>query len=195
MRKSGDFIFSAVGLYFLNNLVLLFNFPSELFFPTHSLFLHYFNGYIFALMCQWEWKILWSQGLMKCQLEQRDKVSLERLQRDAGRASSRTMVPRPEDRDSLASWPGLALTRCEGMVTHVTEQLGVPDGRCAHRLPPYILQQIVFSWNEGPKCDSCWKKHKLALLKSLGFPNAARHLPLHNSFWYNFISPFKGELP
>lgn len=55
---------------------------------------------------------------MKCQLEQRDKVSLEQLQRNAGWASFRTMAPRPEDRDSLASWPSLALKRREGMGTY-----------------------------------------------------------------------------
>lgn len=65
---------------------------------------------------------------MKRQLEQRDKVSLEQLQRDAGWASSGTMAPRPEDRDSLASWPWLALTRREGMGTNVTEPSGVQDG-------------------------------------------------------------------
>lgn len=124
----GTFYFSAVGLYFLYNLVLLFNFPSNRFSSACSLFLHYFNGYIFALMCQWEWKILWSQGLMKHQLEQRDKVSLERLQRDAGWVSSGTMMPRPEDTDSLASWPSLALTRHEGMGTHVTVQSRVWNG-------------------------------------------------------------------
>ena len=68
---------------------------------------------------------------MKCQLELRDKVSLEQLQRDAGWASSGTMAPRPEDRDSPASWPCLALTRREGMGPHViehTELSWVQDG-------------------------------------------------------------------
>lgn len=59
---------------------------------------------------------------MKRQLEQRDKVSLEQLQRDAGWASWGTMVPGPEDRNSPASWPRLALTRREGMRIHVTKQ-------------------------------------------------------------------------
>lgn len=74
---------------------------------------------------------------MKCQLEQRDKVSLEKLQRDARWASSGTMVPRPEDRDSPASWPSLALTRHERMRTHVTEQLGVWDGGFKTHLHTY----------------------------------------------------------
>lgn len=85
---------------------------------------------------------------MKCQLEQRDKVSLEQLQREAGWASSGTMAPRPEDRDSMASWPRLALTRREGMGTHVTEQSGVQQGDLKHtstrRLHPSVSQQIIF---------------------------------------------------
>lgn len=66
---------------------------------------------------------------MKCQLEQRDKVSLEQLQRDAGWASSGTMAPRPEDRDSLASWPWLALTRREGMGTNSSQGCRMGDFR------------------------------------------------------------------
>lgn len=43
---------------FLNNLLLSFSSPQDdFFFSAGSLFLHYFNGYVFALMCQWKWKI------------------------------------------------------------------------------------------------------------------------------------------
>lgn len=74
-----------LAFYFLNNLVLLFNFQFRTAPPSFFSFfifpLHYFNGYILALMCQWLWKIRWSKGLMKWQLEQRDKVPLEQLQR------------------------------------------------------------------------------------------------------------------
>lgn len=83
---------------------------------------------------------------MKCQLEQRDKVSLEQLQRDVDWVSSGTMVPRPQDRDSLASWPSLALTRREGMGTHVTMPLGVRGGDL-HTRRTHRLESLHFTTN------------------------------------------------
>lgn len=40
---------------------------------------------------------------------------------------------------------------------------------------------MVFSRNEGPKCDSCQKQHELILLQSQGFLKADKPVPSHLS--------------
>lgn len=150
-------------------------------------------------MCQWEWKILWSQGLMKRQLEQRDKVSLEQLQRDAGWVSSGTMVPRPEDRASPASWPVLALTRREGMGTHVTVQSGVWDRGFAHRHTQaeslyFITNSFLLKW--GAKMWLLSEEVWANFCSQLWFPECSQVSPLPQTshFGINFTFLFKGEL-